>query len=183
MGGACAVQRRVPLIPFTNGRTFDPATGEVRAGDGVVHRLEPQPAVLLTLLVQRAGTVVGHDEIVRCLWPEGTHVDFRAGIHYAVRQARLALGEPAPAGAIIETLPRRGYRLRAAALAIASSVPSPATRPSATALTPARRGRRRVVLALATAALVAAVAVVERGPNDHHARAVALLRAVHDLVY
>jgi hypothetical protein len=30
---------------------------------------------------------------------------------------------------------------------------------------------------------VAAGAVIERRPNDHHARMVALLSAVHDLIY
>jgi hypothetical protein len=32
-------------------------------------------------------------------------------------------------------------------------------------------------------ALVVATLVIERRPNDHHERAVALLAAVHDLVY
>jgi hypothetical protein len=36
---------------------------------------------------------------------------------------------------------------------------------------------------VAVAALAATVAVVERRPNDHHTRAVALLSALHDLVY
>jgi hypothetical protein len=48
---------------------------------------------------------------------------------------------------------------------------------------PAHRWRRRVALGLATAALVAAVAGIERRPNDHHARMRALLSAVHDLVF
>jgi DNA-binding winged helix-turn-helix (wHTH) protein len=167
----------VPPIRFTNGRSLDPATGEVRAGEGgVVSRLEPQPAALLALLVQRAGIVVSHDEIARHLWPEGTHVDFRAGVHYAVRQVRTALDEPAPHGQIIETLPRRGYRLHTAALASTGRGPC-------AAWMPAHRWRRRVALGLATAALVAAVAVIERRPNDHHARMRALLSAVHDLVF
>jgi DNA-binding winged helix-turn-helix (wHTH) protein len=174
----------MPLILFTDGRSFDPATGEVYAGeDGVVYRLEPQPAALLALLVERVGAVVGHDEIVRHLWPEGTHVDFRAGIHYAVRQVRTALDDRAPHGRIIETLPRRGYRLRDGALRQPAAAETGLTVSAPAAGEPMRQWRLRVGLALAAAALVAAVAVVERRPNDHHARMAALLSAVHDLVY
>lgn len=165
----------MPSIHFVDGQAFHPDSGEVRRGD-CLHRLEPQPAALLALLAERAGTVVTHAEIARHLWPEGTHVDFRAGVHYAVGQIRLALDE-APRGRIIETLPRRGYRLRAAALpgpvAPAAPAPSGAVNP----------WRRRIGLAVAAAAVVAAVAVVERRPNDHHARVVALLTTLHDLVY
>jgi DNA-binding winged helix-turn-helix (wHTH) protein len=171
----------VPLIRFTDGRSFDPATGEVRAGAAVT-RLEPQPAALLTLLVDRAGTVVSHGEIVRHLWPTGTHVDFKAGVHYAVRQVRMAFDERAAEGRVIETLPRRGYRLHAAALATFACDPAPVV-PPATTRTSARGWHRRVALALVAAVVVAAVAVIERRPNDHHDRMVALLSAVHDLVY
>ena len=82
---------------------------------------------------------------------------------------------PTEAPRFVETLPRRGYRLR---------------RPS-----PSGRRRRRpctgpgVIGAVALAVvcsgtLVAALVVwAERRPNDHHARAVATLRpALHDLV-
>ena len=169
----------MPLILFTGGPTFDPASGEV-CRDGVVHRLEPQPAALLALLASRPGTLVTHTEIARHLWPEGTHVDFQAGVHYAVRQVRLALGDRVAAGRLVETLPRRGYRLRADAL----EGPAPAIgAPSPSGADTGSRWRRRIGLAIGAAAVVTAVAVVEQRPNDHHARVVALLSAVHDLVY
>jgi DNA-binding response OmpR family regulator len=66
----------VPRLVFTDGLTFDPAGGEVCRG-GEVHRLEPQPAALLALLASRPGELVTHDEIVRHLWPSGTHVAYR----------------------------------------------------------------------------------------------------------
>ena len=165
----------MPLISFVDGVTFDPASGELRRG-GEVSRLEPKPAALLALLVARAGTLVSHAEIARHLWPDGTHVDFQAGVHYAVRQIRAALGDQAGAPRFVETMPRRGYRLRADALAGAPPGPPMA---AATHF----RARRAVAVALTAAALVAAAVVVERRPNDHHARTVALLTAVHDLVY
>lgn len=163
----------MPLISFIDGVTFDPASGELRRR-GQVWRLEPQPAALLALLVARAGTLVTHTEIARHLWPAGTHVDFQAGVHYAVRQIRAALGDQAEAPRFVETMPRRGYRLRSDALWDVAPVPAPVHRP--------RRGRA-VALAVVAAALVAAVVIVERRPNDHHARAVAVVTALHDLVY
>jgi DNA-binding winged helix-turn-helix (wHTH) protein len=171
----------VPRIHFVDGQTFDPASGEVCRGDHVC-RLEPQPAALLALLAERPGSVVTHPEIARRLWPEGTHVDFQAGIHYAVRHVRTALDARPPAPSVIETLPRRGYRLRRDALT------SPATSLTCApgwpwAGGPWRSWRRPAAWAVAVAVLVGTVAVVERRPNDHHARAVALLSALHDLVY
>jgi len=165
----------VPLIAFIDGVSFDPASGEVRRR-GHVARLEPQPAALLALLVARAGALVTHSEIARHLWPDGTHVDFQAGVHYAVREIRAALGDQAEAPRFVETMPRRGYRLRADALCQLPPVPAPGAPP---------RPRRAVALAVAVAAaaLIAAGVVVERRPNDHHARAVAVLDALHDLVY
>jgi DNA-binding winged helix-turn-helix (wHTH) protein len=164
----------VPPIHFVDGQTFHPDSGEVRSDDRVC-RLEPQPSALLALLAERAGTVVTHPEIVRHLWPDGSHVDFQAGVHYAVRQVRAALAE-GRRGRLVETLPRRGYRLRADALRPAAAVAA-AARPR-----PASRWRRRVVLAIAAAAVVATI-VVEQRPNDHHSRMVALLTTLHDLVY
>ena len=163
----------MPLISFVDGVTFDPASGELRRR-GHRSRLEPQPAALLALLAARAGTLVTHAEIARHLWPDGIHVDFQAGVHYAVRQIRAALGDRAEAPRFVETMPRRGYRLRADALAAVASVPAPTHRP---------RRRRVVAVAVVAAALAAAVVVVEQRPNDHHARAVAVLAALHDLVY
>jgi len=167
----------VPRIVFTDGLTFDPAGGEVCRG-GEVRRLEPQPAALLALLASRPGELVTHDEIVGHLWPAGTHVAYRDGVHYAIRQIRVACGDRAGAPRLIETLPRRGYRLRAGAVMSPAS-PVPGGRPIA-----ARRRPRRAWLAGGALVLaLAVVVVVEQRPNDHHDRAVALLTALHDWVY
>jgi len=178
---SCPVPFGVDLIQFSRARTFDPTTGEAVAG-GRVTRLEPQPATLLALLASRPGELVTHADIRRHLWPDGRHVDYAASIHYAMRQVRRALGDPAGGPADIETLPRRGYRLREASVVsppavAAASVPVPL---------PVRVGPRWTARPgwIAAALLVAAlIAVVERRPNDHHARVVALVRAVHDAIY
>ena len=94
---------------------FDSSSGEVRC-KGTLVRLEPQPAALLALLADRAGDVVTHDEIRRAIWGNATHVKFREGVHYCIKQIRAALGDRAQAPRVIETIPRRGYRLRGTTL-------------------------------------------------------------------
>lgn len=153
---------------------FDPITGEVLR-QGMVIRLEPQPAAILALLARCPGALVTHDELRRAVWGDAVHVNFQQNLHYAVRQIRRALGDTDRSAPVIEGVPRRGYRLRAAVAAL----DAPATRGEAT-----ERWRRRWPLwtGVVAAALVA-VAVIERRPNDHHRMAVAALQAVHDLVY
>ena len=140
---------------------FDAATGELQR-DGVVVRLEPQPAALLRLLASRPGELVGHAEIRRAIWGDTTHVNFQQSLHYCVRQVRIALDDSAREPKFVETIPRRGYRL---------------TVPEAEPL------RRRVLWAGLAAAVVVTTIVAEQRPNRHHEMAVAILGAMHDLVY
>src|SRR5438067_13694758 len=69
--------------------------------------LQEQPLELLMLLVERADTLVTRDDIRARLWPDVV-IDYDMGINYAVRQIRLALG---PDRRLLQTVPRRGYRL------------------------------------------------------------------------
>ena len=91
---------------------LSPATRQLFR-DGAPVSLEPQPAALLVLLVTRAGELIAHDEIRQHLWGADTHVNYQEGLHYSVRQVRLALGDVARDSRYIETVPRRGYRFRA----------------------------------------------------------------------
>jgi len=116
---------------------FDRSSGELRGSDGEVRHLSPQPAALLALLVERAGEVVTHEELRVALWPDVT-VDFDGSLHHCVRQVRAALGDHAKAPRFIETIPRRGYRLRLEAVGLvgASAVAaegSESVRPAPTA--------------------------------------------------
>jgi hypothetical protein len=98
-------------------------------------------------------------------------------VHYAIRQIRVACGDRTGGRRLIETLPRRGDRLRAGALMPAAAlVPGP--QPIA-----ARRRLRRAWLTGGALVLAVVIGVVEQRPNDHHARAVALLTALHDWFY
>jgi DNA-binding winged helix-turn-helix (wHTH) protein len=147
---------------------FNVATGEVRRG-GAVHRLEPQPAALLALLMSRPGELVSRQEVIATLWGDHTNVNFQDGLNYSIRQIRLALGDQARRPRFIETIPRRGYRFLAP-----QQAPS---RPAGSA------APRWLALALALVVLALTVAAVERRPNRHHEIAVAVLRSLHDRLF
>ncbi|HKQ63236.1 MAG TPA: winged helix-turn-helix domain-containing protein [Candidatus Polarisedimenticolaceae bacterium] len=93
-----------------DGFQFDLDTGELTGPTGST-RLQPKPSAMLGLLLSRAGELVTREELQQRLWPE-TQVEFDQGLNTCVRQIRAALGEDAGEGGRIETLPRRGYRLR-----------------------------------------------------------------------
>jgi DNA-binding winged helix-turn-helix (wHTH) protein len=61
-------------------------------------------------LLEHAGEVVTREEIQKCLWPEGTYVEFDNAINNAVRKLRDALGDSPEHPRFVETLARRGYR-------------------------------------------------------------------------
>jgi DNA-binding winged helix-turn-helix (wHTH) protein len=84
---------------------FDPDSGNLQCGT-VRCRLQAQPAQLLALLIKRRGEIVTREQIRRALWPDTT-VSYDQNINFAIRQIRVALGSDA---ALLQTLPRRGYR-------------------------------------------------------------------------
>jgi DNA-binding winged helix-turn-helix (wHTH) protein/TolB-like protein len=88
---------------------FSTVSGELRRGD-IAARLEPQPARVLAVLVERAGDVVTRAELQQRVWSDDTFVDFERGLNYCIAQIRTALGDSASQPRFIETLPRRGYR-------------------------------------------------------------------------
>jgi DNA-binding winged helix-turn-helix (wHTH) protein/TolB-like protein len=88
---------------------FNASAGELRRGE-VTTRLEPQPARVLAVLVERAGEVVSRTELQQQVWSGDTFVDFERGLNYCIAQIRTALGDSASEPRFIETLPRRGYR-------------------------------------------------------------------------
>src|SRR5882672_10859668 len=104
---------------------FDPVAGELRRG-GETTRLEPQPARVLAVLVERAGEVVSREELQQRVWSGDTFVDFERGLNYCIGQIRAALGDSASDPRFVETLPRRGYRFIAA---IQGPAPATVARP------------------------------------------------------
>jgi DNA-binding winged helix-turn-helix (wHTH) protein/TolB-like protein len=143
---------------------FDPYTGEL-SGPGGLARIAPQPASLLSLLASRPGELVARDEIRERLWPGGK-VEFEQGIAFAVREVRKAIESAGGDPAVLETIPKRGLRLRAAAAAPAEVAPNSARPPDAARVPDAARRSERpgsLRLVLPPLAAVAVVAVVGLG--------------------
>lgn len=90
---------------------LNPRAAELRR-EGSIVPLQPQPAGVLALLVQRAGELVTREEIQAAIWPDRV-VDYEQGLNYAIRKIRSALGDDADTPRYVETLPRRGYRFAA----------------------------------------------------------------------
>lgn len=174
---------------------LDPLAGEVHR-DEEVFSLEPQPAKVLQVLVERPGEVVRRDELKRHLWGDQRHVEADQGLNYCISELRRALGDSARDPRFIETLPRRGYRFVAPVEPLepveqplpppeadrdgeAGTVESEAAGPPASGRSPATNGPREraerrpmvAVLALSTVfLLVLAATLVElpsaAGPGD-----------------
>lgn len=112
---------------------FNAPAGELRRNE-VTTRLEPQPARVLAVLVERPGEVVSRAELQQRVWSGDTFVDFEHGLNYCIAQIRTALGDSASEPRFIETLPRRGYRF------IARMQTDP---PAAQGVQPQSQGQRR----------------------------------------
>jgi DNA-binding winged helix-turn-helix (wHTH) protein len=95
------------------------------------------------MLIERAGEVVLRDEIRLQLWPDGTIVNYEVSINQAVRKLRSALDDSATEPRFIETVGRRGYRLRVPVIALESVMAGA----SAVAPAPTNQDLRQILLA------------------------------------
>jgi len=80
--------------------------------DGRPITIQELPFRLLLILIRRRGDVVTRGELCTLLWGD-TVVEFDSGLNTAIRKLREALGDDPAHPTYIETVPRRGYRLRA----------------------------------------------------------------------
>ena len=94
------------------GWTFNPATGELRRGD-IMRRVEPRAARALELLCEADGGVVSQEEFVAKVW-DGRALSENS-LSVVIGQLRRALDDDAREPKIVETIPKRGYRLHASA--------------------------------------------------------------------
>lgn len=113
--------------------------------------LKRQSAAVLALLVGSAGTVVTRTTIRDAVWRDRT-IEFDDGINACVRDIRRVLGDNSKNPIYIETIPKRGYRLKAAA----TSLPEKGQRASR---------RITMVAGAALLALVVAVALTVSHPK------------------
>jgi Tol biopolymer transport system component/DNA-binding winged helix-turn-helix (wHTH) protein len=127
-------------------------TGELRK-EGVKLALQVQPFQVLAFLLKHSGELVTREQLRSQIWPEHTFVDFDHALNTAVAKIRLALGDDAERPALIETLPRRGYRF-------IGRIQNPAGRPllaNGTSATSRKRNARRIGAISVAAAVVLVV--------------------------
>lgn len=146
---------------------FDEANWTLAVGGQRVP-IESKPLAILRELLVRCGNLVTKDELLDAIWPDVVVVE--ASLPTAIHKLRLALNDEHRDPQLIETVPRRGYRLVGpvqldppAQAAEAGRPAKPRTRPYA---------QLALVGALAAAVVAVGFAFV---PLDHHASA----RAVH----
>jgi TolB-like protein/DNA-binding winged helix-turn-helix (wHTH) protein/Flp pilus assembly protein TadD len=107
---------------------LDLRTAELRKR-GLRVRLQEQPFQVLAMLLERAGQVVGREELQKKLWPADTFVDFDHGLNKAINKIREALGDSAESPRFVETVARRGYRF-IADVRVADAAPARRPEPS-----------------------------------------------------
>jgi DNA-binding winged helix-turn-helix (wHTH) protein len=97
--------RRLRFGPFS----LDPRAGELfKRGKKVPVQL--LPLQLLGALLEKPGELVSREELKSRLWSAETFVDFEHGLNTAIKKLRKALGDNPAKPALIETLPKKGYR-------------------------------------------------------------------------
>lgn len=79
-------------------------------------KLRPKTFELLRLLVERQGEVVSTEDILQVVWPD-VFVD-KGTLQQTVYEIREALGEKERETRLLETVPKTGYRFRAAVEAV-----------------------------------------------------------------
>ncbi len=99
----------VDFGPFS----FDPDAHLLTRG-GETLPLKRQSAAVLAMLVGAGGSVVTRAAIRDAVWHDRT-IEFDDGINACVRDIRRALGDNSRNPIYIETIPKRGYRLKATA--------------------------------------------------------------------
>ena len=131
---------------------IDPQAGDV-TGPGGRETLDPKVMGVLVMLAERAGQVVGREELLARLWP-GVVVtdDAISRCLYELRRQLAAAGGSDEFRAVIETLPKRGYRLNAEVTS-AEAKPKPRSRMDS------GRGMRRAGWAAAGVAAALAIAL------------------------
>ncbi len=150
---------------------IEPQLNRVSSGDTVL-QLEPRVIDLLSFLAERPGEVVGKKELLDRVWGD-VHIT-EGVLKRAIWELRRSLGDDAKKPRLIETIPRRGYRL----------IAQPPAEPQASVVTEAASPPRTFVGALAALAaivllsLLAGLAAWRRPPVEPEAPRPQIVRPV-----
>lgn len=125
--------------------------------DGDVERhIEPKQMNALVVLASRQGEVVSADDLIEAVWDNRAQTD--EVVQRAISQIRRALGDSPREPKFIETIPRRGYRLK-----IPVEMPDAAETSMDAEGAPGGRGRPWIPLAAGLAGLVVIVLIWRSG--------------------
>jgi TolB-like protein/DNA-binding winged helix-turn-helix (wHTH) protein/tetratricopeptide (TPR) repeat protein len=103
---------------------IEPRSGEV-TGAGGIEQLGPRVMDVLVVLAGRAGKVVTREELHAAVWPDAVVTDDAlTRCFYELRRQLSRAGGDESYREMIETLPKRGYRLTATVLAEAPAAPA-----------------------------------------------------------
>lgn len=111
--------------------------------------LRPQVASLLVRLLESPRAVVDREALCLAVWGDKAVVDFESGLAAVVRELRQAFAGLGGSADLLETVPRRGYRLRADVTP--ASAPVGASQDARTP-PPQRSTTRRTAIAVASVA-------------------------------
>ncbi len=116
----------------------DLRTGEL-CGKGRTTLLQDKPLQLLCLLVEQPNRMLTREQIIERLWGSSRYHDCADSLNQCVRKLRQALQDHPSDSQILQTIPRRGYRLIAPVQSL-----SPSAAASGTAVEPLGVGHHDV---------------------------------------
>ena len=102
---------------------LDPKSGELTGAEKQVV-LQRQSLQVLMMLIDNCGEMVTREEIQNQLWAGDVIVDFDHSINQIIRKLRRALGDSAEQPRYVETVARRGYRLKVPVAKVEKPVPN-----------------------------------------------------------
>jgi TolB-like protein/DNA-binding winged helix-turn-helix (wHTH) protein len=111
---------------YVGDRYVEPARNRIAHGEDEL-TLEPKSMAVLVYLAARAGEVVRSEDILGDLWPDTIVND--GSIYWYIARIRKALGDTPKDQRVIETVPKKGYRLRGSIFADAAKAIDSSLRP------------------------------------------------------
>ncbi|QBY04474.1 tetratricopeptide repeat protein [Thalassotalea sp. HSM 43] len=97
------------LIAIESGDVFYYKSEDSDSNDQAVARLEPKSTMLLLELAHHSNQVISKQQLVEKIWPNQVVTD--DALTRCVSRLRKALNDNAKQPSIVETVPKRGYRL------------------------------------------------------------------------
>ena len=93
---------------FVGAWLVEPRANRITGPDGTVS-VQSKVMQVLLCLARHAGETVTRDELMAAVWKDGLVMDY--GLNQAISRLRKAFNDSASSARIIETIPKKGYRL------------------------------------------------------------------------